>query len=302
MSYIQSLTVFLHVAEEGSFSAAAKKLELTQPTVSFHIDNLEKNFGCPLFTRTSKGVSLTIYGKKLHETTRTINDLIAGTHQEIQAMVQGSAGRILLGASTIPADYILPPLVAKFLQDHPGLTLSLVTGDSQTILDKFTQGEIPIAVVGTKPADNIFSQPLWHDTLVLAAHPDFEAYAQDTSAQNWLLTLPFILRKKSSGTARTALDALASLDIAPEQLNVIMEVGSNQAVKAAILNKIGVGFISAWAVENELASGQLITLPLPGPAIKRQFYVISNQPLFPACLELFWQYLIDQNNATATLT
>ncbi|TWH52041.1 LysR family transcriptional regulator [Sporomusa sp. KB1] len=301
MSYIQSLTVFLYVAEEGSFSAAAKKLELTQPTVSFHIDNLEKDFGCPLFTRTSKGVSLTIYGKKLHETTRTINGLIAGTHQEIQAMAQGSAGRILLGGSTIPADYILPPLIAKFLKDHMGLTVSLVTGDSQAILEKFNAGEIPIAVVGAKPADNLVSMPLWHDTLVLAAHPDYKTYAQASPVQDWLLSLPFILRKKSSGTARAALDALAGLNIAPEQLSVIMEVGSNQAVKAAILNKIGIGFISAWAVETELKSGQLITLPLPGPAIKRQFYAVSRQPLFPFCLESFWQYLINQNTTPQLL-
>lgn len=297
MSYIQSLTVFLHVAEEGSFSAAAKKLELTQPTVSFHIDNLEKNFGCPLFTRTSKGVSLTIYGEKLYATTRTINGLIAGTHQEIQTMVQGSAGRILLGASTIPTDYILPPLIAKFLKNSPGLTLSLVTGDSQTILDKFTQGEIPLAIVGAKPPDHLSSHPLWHDTLVLAAHPDLAAYAQDKPARDWLLTLPVILRKKSSGTVRTALDALAHLDIAPEQLNVIMEGGSNQAIKSAILNKIGIGFISVWAVAHELKSGQLISLPLPGPAIKRQFYAVSHQPLFPGCLESFWHYLINQDIA-----
>lgn len=302
MSYIQSLTVFLNVAEEGSFSAAAKKLELTQPTVSFHIDNLEKNFGCPLFNRTSKGVSLTVYGEKLYETTRTINTLIAGTHQEIQAMTKGSSGKLLLGASTIPADYILPTLVANFLKVHPGLTLSLVTGDSQTILDKFTQGEIPIAIVGTKPADTITSLPLWHDKLLLVAHPDFESHTQTGSAQDWLRTLPLILRKTSSGTARTALDALAHLGITPQELTIVMEVGSNQAVKSAILSKIGVGFISAWAVTNELKSGQLISLPLPCPDITRQFYAVSRQPLYPACLELFWNYLIDQNNTPAAFT
>ncbi|WP_371362283.1 HTH-type transcriptional activator CmpR [Sporomusa rhizae] len=297
MSYIQSLTVFMHVAEEGSFSAAAKKLELTQPTVSFHIDNLEKNFGCPLFTRTSKGVLLTIYGDKLYETTRTINDLVASTHNEIQAMVQGSAGKILLGASTIPADYILPQLLAGFIKEHNGLTFSLITGDSLTILEKVNRGEIPIAVVGTKPDTNdtnLKSQPLWTDNLVLVAHPDFSATVQDRPAQEWLRAVPFILRKKSSGTASSALQALSRFGIGADELTVVMEAGSNQAVKAAILGKIGVGFISAWAVESELKSGRLITLPLPEPVIERQFYAISRQPLRPTCLELFWQYLINR--------
>lgn len=296
MSYIQSLTVFLYVAEEGSFSAAAKKLELTQPTVSFHIDNLEKTFECPLFKRTSKGVTLTIYGEKLYETTRTISGLITDTHKEIQAMAQGAAGRILLGASTIPADYILPPLLARFLAEHTGLTISLITGDSHTILEKFNHGEFPIAIIGTKPGDNLVSKPLWTDHLVLAAHPDFKMNSKPASAKEHLLSLPFILRKKSSGTASSALGALERFDISLNELTVVMEAGSNQTVKAAIMNKIGVGFISEWAVESELASGQLIALPLPEPVIERQFYAISRQPLLPACLDLFWNYLVGQQS------
>ncbi|WP_425058048.1 HTH-type transcriptional activator CmpR [Sporomusa carbonis] len=292
MSYIQSLTVFLHVAEEGSFSAAAKKLDLTQPTVSFHIDNLEKIFGCPLFIRTSKGVSLTIYGEKLYDTSRTINNLIDSTHHEIQAMARGSAGQIILGASTIPADYILPPILAEFLSRHAGVTISLITGDSHTILDKFNSGEIPIAVIGTKPEDSLVSYPLWSDNLVLAAHPDFQLTSHGPAEKDWLPTLPFILRKKSSGTASAALNALTRLGIDPDKLNVVIEAGSNQAVKAAILNKIGVGFISSWAIETELTSGRLITLPLPGLAIERRFYAVGREPMRPACLELFWRFLI----------
>jgi DNA-binding transcriptional LysR family regulator len=138
------------------------------------------------------------------------------------------------------------------------------------------------------------SQPLWTDNLVLAAHPDFEIVAQNSSIKDWLLTLPFILRKKSSGTASSALDALRRYGIATNDLKVVMEAGSNQAVKAAIMSKIGVGFISEWAVEGELKTGQLIALPLPDPLIERQFYAISRQPLLPACLELFWNYLIAQ--------
>jgi len=295
MSYIQSLTVFSYVAEEGSFSAAAKKLKLTQPTVSFHIDNLEKNFGCPLFIRTSKGVTLTIYGERLYETTKTINDLVAETHQEIQAMAEGSAGRIIVGASTIPADYILPPLVAKFLQAHTGLTISLVTGDSQTVLEKYNQGEVPIAIIGIKPDDSLPSYPLWKDNLILAAHPDFLPITyNNTSASNWLLTVPFVLRKKSSGTVNSALAYLGRLGVNTDKLSTVMEAGSNQAAKAAIVNKVGVGFISAWAIKSELESGQLVSLPLPEPAVERQFYAISRQPLRPACLDLFWQYLLSQ--------
>ena len=105
MSHWHSLSVFIGVAEEGSFSGAAKRLELTQPTVSFHIDSLEKKFGCPLFQRTAKGATLTVYGETLYQNTRIISSLLDETEKQLKAMREGAAGKILFGASSIPASW-----------------------------------------------------------------------------------------------------------------------------------------------------------------------------------------------------
>lgn len=291
MSYLHSLSVFSTVATEKSFSAAAKKLGLTQPTISFHIDNLEKKFDCPLFIRTAKGVTLTIYGQKLYLNTQKIHHLALETENQIKALVAGNAGEITIGASTIPGEYILPNIVTDFIKLHPGIKFSIITRDSTTILSAFKQGEFPIAIVGSKPEDSIPSQALWRDQLVLASHPEFIRKLGMNPLLAEILTLPFIFRETSSGTRLAAVNALEKNGISLRQLTIALQVSNNQALKTAILGQAGIGFISSWAIQEELASGRLIAIPLPGVELERTFYAIHHTPLIPPCLESFWKFL-----------
>ena len=300
MSYFQSLSVFLTVVEEGSFSAAAKKLKLTQPTISFHIDNLEKDFSCPLFTRTTKGVLPTVYGHKLHDNLRHMNDLLHRTRQQLAAMVAGTSGQILLGASSIPGDYILPRLLADFLQQNPSLKLSLQTGDSQSMLTAFREGLFPLVIVGSKPPDDLLGEvaPLWSDELVLAAHPDRTKGQMTPLLPQDLTRFPFILRKNSSASRKTSLDALQKWGVEPASLNVVLEIASNEAMKSAMQNNLGIGFISRWAIREQLATGRLVTLDLPGLHIQRQFYAIGDLKFQSPCVTRFWQYLLETGKQT----
>ncbi len=291
MSYLHSLSVFSTVVEEKSFSAAAKKLGLTQPTVSFHIDNLEKKFDCPLFTRTAKGVMLTIYGEKLYTNTQKIHHIAAETEHYIKTLVAGNAGEINIGASTIPGEYLLPAIIADFLKLHPKIKFSITTGDSATILSAFQQGKFPIAIVGSKPADSLTSQRIWHDQLILASHPAIAKNLDSSPTIGEILALPFILRETSSGTRRSALNALAEHGIILKQLNIVLQVSGNQALKTAILKQAGIGFISAWAIQQELADGRLTSIPLPGIELSRTFYTVRDKTLTPTCVESFWQFL-----------
>lgn len=289
MSYLHSLAVFFSVVEHKSFSAAAKQLKLTQPTVSFHIDNLEKKFGCPLFVRTAKGVTLTIYGQTLFENTYGIHDTINTTENQLKAMVAGSYGQVLIGASTIPGEYILPNIVSQFLLENPGLKISLKSGNSSEIFAAYLRGEFPIAIIGVRP--DMDSIPLWRDELVLAAHPGFSSKITKNIKLDELEKYPFILREATSGTHSVMLDALSSNGVTLEKLNIVLQVGSNEALKAALLHKVGIGFISRWAIIQELAEGRLIQLGLNGFKIERQFYAVHRQPLLPACIDRFWTFL-----------
>lgn len=292
MSHWQSLSVFLAVAEEGSFSGAAKKLGLTQPTVSFHIDNLEKRLGCPLVERTARGAALTAYGRALAADTGRADALLRAAENRLKTMAAGTAGRITLGASTIPAEYILPRLVASFLGERPGLEITLRTGDSPAVLAAFAAGEISVAVVGAHPGPDWQAVPLWADELVPAAHPAVAARLGDAPALADILALPLVSRPLASGSMRAVLAALADHGVGPGDLRPVLEVGGNEALKAALACQAGAGFISRWAVRDELAAGRLAVIPLPGPAISRQFYAVCRPPLLPAAVKQLWEYLL----------
>jgi DNA-binding transcriptional LysR family regulator len=281
------------VVEEKSFSSAAKKLHLTQPTISFHIDNLEKDFACPLFIRTAKGVTLTVYGERLFENIHKIDGIIADTKNQLKMMVSGAAGHIIIGASTIPGEYILPGILAEFLLHHPGVKFSLKTGDSTAILAAFQRHEFPIAIIGKKPTEEIPCYPLWSDKLVLVAHPDTIAHLPVQPSISHILEYPFVVRETSSGSQHAAFEALSQQGITAAQLNIVLQVGGNEALKAAILNKVGIGFISKWAVQAELASGRLRLIPFPAMEIERIFYALHSSPLLPSCVDLFWNYLAE---------
>jgi len=294
MSHWQSLAVFSAVAEEGSFSAAAKKLDLTQPTVSFHIDNLEKDFGCQLFQRMARGVALTVYGTTLLHYTLKINTQLLEARNHLKAVMAGTAGNIIIGASTIPAEYILPALLAEFLRDHPALKISMSSGDSQTILADFAAGNFPIAIVGTHPGDGYPCLELWQDELVLIAHPEVCAELGTNPQMTELLALPFVARSGSSGSLHSVHAALENQGISPSSMRVILEVSGNEALKAAVINRTGLGFISEWAIRQEIQNGSLKVVPLPSLRIRRQFYAVCRQPLTPICLQLFWDFLSQQ--------
>ncbi len=292
MSHWQSLSVFLAVAEEGSFSGAAKRLDLTQPTVSFHIDNLEKKLGCPLVERATRGTSLTVYGNVLYANTCKAEAMLKTTENQLRAMMAGAAGRITVGASTIPAEYILPGLITAHLRNTPAVAVDLRTGDSQTVLDAFNRGELPIAVVGSRPGGDCEAHSLWQDELVPVAHPELAARLSEAPSPEEILSLPLVARGKSSGSMRAVFEAFAAHGIGPDRLRVAFQVGGNEALKAALVNQAGIGFISRWAVTAELAAGRLAVIPLPAMKIVRRFYAVSRPPLVPECVKAFWDYLL----------
>lgn len=292
MSHWQSLSVFLAVAEEGSFSGAAKKLELTQPTVSFHIDNLEKKLGCPLVERTAKGTALTVYGDVLFANLAKAEVLLKTAENQLKAMVEGAAGRITVGASTVPAEYILPGLAAAFLRKNPGLDIDLRTGDSLAILEGLAAGQFPLAVVGSPPGEGCQTRPLWQDELVLVAHPALAARLGDRPTLAEALALPLVARGQSSGSMRSVFTALAARGFGRDKLRIAFQVSGNEALKAAIASQAGGGFISRWAISEELAAGRLAIIPLPDLKVIRTFYAVCRPPLLPACVQLFWDFLL----------
>ena len=292
MSYMQALAVFIAVAEEKSFSAAAKKLSLTQPTVSFHIDGMERKFGCPLFIRTRRGAELTVYGRTLYENTRDVQDLLDRTERKLQDLCRGVAGQVTIGAGTIPGEYILPPLLADFLRDHPGVSVRLVSGDSRSIYEQWQNGKLAICIIGFPPSPADEAQPVWFDELVAVVADRLLATMPRQLAPQDLRRYPLVIRQESSSSRSVVVQALRELGVPLEKCQVALEVSGNEALKRAVLAGAGIGFISRRAVEGELAGGALAVLSIEGLAITRRFYALQRQNQELPLVKTLWAHLL----------
>ena len=182
--------------------------------------------------------------------------------------------------STIPASYLLPPLFARFHARHPGVSLRLVTGDSRGITEQVLAAEVEVGVVGAPPKNpQLLSVKLGEDDLILVSSADHPMAGKRKWSPADLSDCPLVMREDGSGTRRATNEALRGL-LGPEglgALRVACEVGSTEALKAAVRSGLGAAFVSSLAVRDELEGGSLVVAQLDGFHVKRQFHLISRK-------------------------
>lgn len=272
---LKQLEVFMAVAESGSFSRAAEMTFLTQSTVSQHISSLESEFELKLLDRTSKGAFPTEAGKLLLRHARRVTSeakeipLVLNRFKGLEEVV------LRLGGSNIPGIYMLPEMISAFHRLHSLVTISLVQGDSRETLERLKREDIELAVVGSRFEEEEFDfTPLITDSISLVVNRDHRWNSTKNIALDDLHDETFIFREAGSGTDKTVRSALVSAGFTPEKLNVSTYLGSNEAVKQAILSGAGVSFISEMSVRKECDSGQLRMVNVDGLAICRPIYLV----------------------------
>lgn len=282
---LKQLEVFLAVAESGSFSRGAEATFITQSTVSQHIAALENELGVKLLDRTSRGALPTEGGKLLLEHARRV---VSDTREIERAMrrFRGVEEAVLrVGGSTIPGDYLIPEALSHFFSRHPGISLTLVQGDSREIVDRLMREEVEIGVVGSRfDEEGITFTPFGRDEIRLLACPDHPLATGGAVAPAGLAQQEFIMREKGSGTGRAVDDALRSAGISPESLRVRACLGSTEAVKHAVASGLGMAFLSEISVRREIERGDLAVIAVRKLAISRPFYLAerSGRELSPA--------------------
>ena len=282
---LHKLEVFYWVAELKSFSEAADRLALKQPTVSAHIQELEKILAGKLFYRIPGKVSLTPLGLLLQEKAK---NLLAFKRETVAAVEQfhGTlSGELWIGGSNIPGEYLLPQKLGKFIKKYPRVKPILRIGDSAGIVEEVLDGKVEIGFVGFKNADSRLSfDKIWQDEMVLTVpknHPwSRRKFVQlaDLRAQN------FISREHGSGTLDSFRHLLArKRPSADELLNVAMELGSTAAVKEALISGCGISILSRISISRELADGILVAVAIRGLKMERDFYEVcyKQRPLSP---------------------
>jgi DNA-binding transcriptional LysR family regulator len=273
---LKQLEVFIAVADCCSFSCAAEMTFLTQSTVSQHIASLENEFALKLLDRTGKGALLTEAGKILLLHARRI--IVEA--QDLQLTLNRFKGLdeafLKLGGSKIPGSYMIPGFIPLFHQQNPGVTITLFQGDSRETLERLKREEVELAIIGSRfDGEGFLYTPLTTDKISLVVNANHRWNGREKILPEDIVNEPLILREPGSGTDRTVRAALASAGFAAEQLNVKTYLGSNEAVKQAILGGAGISFVSEMSVRKECERGELFMVKIEGVDISRRFYLVS---------------------------
>lgn len=273
---LQQMEALISVSEEGSFSRASKRMLLTQPALTKNIRNVEDSLGVLVVNRSSAGISLTPEGKILYDYAQRIVKLRDEAKAKITKLHENIGGDIYIGASTIPATYILPRALSSFSKTNPDIRIYIKAADSAEAMNMVLDGEVEIGCIGKKPLNQkLMAEPLWKDRLILAV-PKLHPWRKKKSITlSELLNEPFVIREKGSATRELFESCLKeSRSISLSQLNVRGELGSSEAIREAIIAGFGVSVISIHAVERELSQGLLFEIPIQSCPMERNFYLI----------------------------
>ncbi|MBU0481196.1 MAG: LysR family transcriptional regulator [Proteobacteria bacterium] len=272
----RQLKTFIAVYKTGSFTKASELLATSQPAISEHIKNLEKNLGCKLFDRLGRSIRPTRKADVLYPKALVIIDDLNRLENELAAEDLCVSGELVIGASSIPGAYLLPRLATVFKTKHPEISFEIRIADSGEIIDSVLNHDLLIGIVGTRtPSKNLKFAPFVDDELVLAVSAGRKIDSEIPIAD--LFKLPFLLREKGSGTRKSVEEAGLRNKIEMGRLNTVAVLGSNAAIKEAIKEDLGVSILSRISICDELESGRIKEVAVKGLAMKRTFYAVTLQ-------------------------
>ena len=271
------LVVFRAVAERGSFRKAAEELYLTQPAVSLQIKALEEELGVQLFDRTGAKIALTTAGSVLLRYAIESRELFANAEREISAISGEQAGTLALGASTTIAQYVLPSLLGAFRKHYPRVAITLVSGNTETIVHALEAQSIALGLLeGPAHSRDVHVVPFLVDELVLIAPSAHEWAERGTIRVEELADAPLLMREPGSGTRNVVETALTRAGIKRSSLNVVMELDSTESIKSAVEAGLGMGFISEWALSRDTRFGvNFRKIFIEGMRIERSLSIAS---------------------------
>jgi DNA-binding transcriptional LysR family regulator len=275
---LRQLEIFAKVVEFGSFSRAAESLGLTQPTVSEHIRTLEDELGVRLLDRLGRGAAVTPAGQLLLGHAQR---MLAQAREARQAMdrFQGRmSGNLQVGASSIPGEYILPGHLGRFREKYPDITVTLLIGDSQAVVDWVVDGRVELGVVGSRLVRRgVEYRELMPDEVVVVA-PAGHAWAGRAEVSlAELRSEPMIIRERGSGTRAALEQALGEAGTDLGSFRIAAEMGSTQAIKQAVRAGLGVSVMSRRAVEDECKAGYAWSLKVSDLPLSRSFYIATHR-------------------------
>lgn len=278
---LKQLEAFVHVAEGGSFSKAAKELFLTQPTISAHVSSLEKELSARLFIRNTKEVSLSEDGKELYRYARQMVELEKKIEERFGPRGEEEKKCITIAASTIPAQYLLPQILIRFREKYPNEMLKITETDSSEVVMQIVEHMADIGFTGTVlEKKHCRYIPFYKDDLAVIT-PNTEKYRGLKRAEggsiDWIKKEHLILREEGSGTRKEAEKQLKAAGLEISSLDVIASIGNQEAIKKSVKQGMGITILSRLAAEDEESEGQLLTFAIPMADKGRDINLVYNK-------------------------
>jgi DNA-binding transcriptional LysR family regulator len=272
---LAQLTAFVEVAREQNLSRAAEGLFLTQPALTARIKGLERELGCSLFIRTSRGMRLTEAGEAfLPYAVRALDTLVDGRMQ-VNALERGGAGRLVLGAAPAVSTYVLPALLKRFSQAYPRMSVSVRTGHSEEILELVLREQVMLGLVRGLKHPDITSIPLYEDRLILVAEPAHPFAAAGRIRMEQIASEQLILFDRTSSYHDLTSALFRTAGVSPAGR---MELDNIDAAKKMVEQGFGVALLPHTSVVDELAAGTLAEVKVvDADPVRRQIVAITRR-------------------------
>jgi DNA-binding transcriptional LysR family regulator len=289
---LRQLKVFEAVARCLSFSRAAEELHLTQPAVSTQVKKLEDHAGLALFEQFGKKIYLTPAGAELLDISRGI---IQQFELAEQAMTQfkGVAGGKLNVAVISAGDYFFPRLLVEFIGRHQGVVLNFTVHNREELLSHMAANLTDLAIMVRPPFEpEMLAEPFAPHPYVVVAPPGHALVGESAVRIERLLREPFVAREKGSDTWQSMQEAFGPhLD----RLQLAMQIKSTETLKQAVMAGLGLGFLSAHTIAQELRSGSLKVLDVRGfPLMLNWFVVQRRHKRLPPVAQAFKDFLLSE--------
>jgi DNA-binding transcriptional LysR family regulator len=272
---IEHLYTFQEVVRLGSFSEVAKKLGISQPAVTFQIQKLEQELGIKLVDRSQKAIIPTAAGRRLLLFAEAVDIERENLQRELEKMREDIAGDLLIGASTIPGEYLLPRLLAKFKQRHPAVRIQVDISDSARVIAGIRASTYEVGFCGIKPeGQDLDYFKIASDEIVLIVPPKHPFAIKEEITPEELESEPLIFREATSGTQRVLEERLGKVGRDIRKRTPQLVLGSTQAVVLAVAAGAGIAFVSDLAVRGQEGVKRV---GVRGLRLGRDFYCVYRQ-------------------------
>lgn len=281
---LRQLETFIKVVDLKSFSGAAEKLHITQPTVTNHIQNLEKELDTILINRSGKNISLTEAGRLLYKYAIHIVNSCEMAKFDLAAYKGRIEGHLSIYSSSVPRKYVLPHIINKFLEQYPDVSFTLDDNDSENVIQNILEGETDFGIVGAKyPSKKLNYIELMEDRLLLIT-PNNSIYTEPNYSSlpmDKIVKGRFLFREEGSGTRKLLDNRLKKHRV--DNLNIIAYIKDTETIKELVSLGVGLSFLSEKAIVDDVKSGKYKAYYIDKIDLNRKFYFVyhNNRQLSP---------------------